>query len=129
MPEHPPLHPMHRIKHTHKPYLGLETPSNGRPHVVNRNDDISLDADAQRENHLSLLDPVFSGEYPADLADRMWLNLLRCQHFKQPIPHPLVLLRGAEDLCLADEDVAERTTAAALLVEAGDGTHGEGFDH
>lgn len=45
------------------------------------------------------------------------------------LPHPLVLLRGGEDLCLADEDVAEGTAAAALLVEAGDGAHGERFDH
>lgn len=45
------------------------------------------------------------------------------------LPHPLVLLCRAEDLGLADEDVAEGTTAAALLVEAGDGTHGEGLDH
>lgn len=42
-------------------YLGLQTPPDGRPHVVNRNNHISLGADAQREKHLSLLDPVFSG--------------------------------------------------------------------
>lgn len=74
----------HAQNKAHRLYLGLETPSNGRPHVVNRNNDISLDADAQRENHLSLLDPVFSGEYSSDLADRMRLNSLRCQHFKPP---------------------------------------------
>lgn len=50
-------------------------------------------------------------------------------HILTSPPHPLVLLCGGEDLCLADEDVAERTAAAALLIEAGDGTHGEGFDH
>lgn len=48
--------------------------------------------------------------------------------FSSP-PHPLVLLCSAEDLCLSDEDVTEGPTAAALLVEAGDRTHGEGLDH
>lgn len=43
-------------------------------------------------------------------------------------PHLLVLLRGGEDLGLSDEDVAEGPAAAALLVEAGDGAHGQGLD-
>lgn len=60
-------------------YLGLQTPSNGRPHVVNRKNHISLDADTQRKQHLSLLNPVFSGENSADLSDRMCLNLLGFQ--------------------------------------------------
>lgn len=42
-------------------YLGLKTPSNGRPHMVDRNDDVSLHAHAQLENYLTLLDPVLSG--------------------------------------------------------------------
>ncbi len=45
------------------------------------------------------------------------------------LPHSLILLCSCEDLCLSDEDVAEGPTAATLLVEAGDRTHGEGFDH
>lgn len=42
-------------------YLGLKTPSNGRPHVVDWNDDVSLHTHAQLENYLTLLDPVLSG--------------------------------------------------------------------
>lgn len=45
------------------------------------------------------------------------------------LPHPLILLRGGEDLCFPDEDVTEGPTAATLLVEAGDRAHGEGLDH
>lgn len=74
-------HPQNK---SHKLHLGLQTPSNGRPHVVNGNNNVSLHAHAQRENNLSLLDPVFPGEHSVDLADRMWLNLLWCQHFNQP---------------------------------------------
>lgn len=74
-------HPQNK---SHKLHLGLQTPSNGRPHVVNGNNNVPLHAHAQRENHLTLLDPVFSGEHSVDFADRMWLNLLRCQHFNQP---------------------------------------------
>lgn len=43
-------------------------------------------------------------------------------------PHPLVLLCGGEDLGLSDEDVAEGPAAAALLVEARYGAHGQGLD-
>lgn len=46
----------------HEVYLGLQTSSNGRPHVVDGNDDVALHAHAQRENYLALLDPVFSGD-------------------------------------------------------------------
>lgn len=42
-------------------------------------------------------------------------------------PHPLILLCSGEDLRLTDEDVTERPTATALLVEAGDWGHGEGL--
>lgn len=45
------------------------------------------------------------------------------------LPHPLVLLCSGEDLCLTDEDVAEWSTAATLLIEAGDRTDGKGLDH
>lgn len=65
-------------------YLGLQTPSNGRPHVVNGKNHISLDADAQRKQHLSLLDPVFSGENSAELSDRMCLNRLGFQPARAP---------------------------------------------
>lgn len=44
------------------------------------------------------------------------------------LPHPLVLLCGGEDLGLSDEDVAEGSAAAALLVEAGHRAHGQGLD-
>lgn len=74
----------HSQNKSHKLYLGLETPSNGRPHVVNRNSDVSLHTHAKRENHLTLLDPVFSGEHSVDLTDGMWPNLLQCPHFNQP---------------------------------------------
>lgn len=43
-------------------YLGLQTPPDGRPHVVDGNHNVSLHAHAQRENHLPLLDSVFSGD-------------------------------------------------------------------
>lgn len=43
-------------------------------------------------------------------------------------PHPLVLLRGGEDLGLSDKDVAEGPAAATLLVEAGHGAHGQSLD-
>lgn len=76
-----PTHPQNK---SHQLYLGLETPSNGRPHVVNRNSDVSLHAHSQRENHLTLLDPVFSGEHSVDWADEMWPHLLQCPHFNQP---------------------------------------------
>ena len=47
----------------------------------------------------------------------------------ESLPHPLILLRRGEDLCLSDEDVTEGPAAATLLVEAGDRAHGEGLDH
>lgn len=37
-------------------------------------------------------------------------------------------MRGREDLGVADEDVAEGPAAGALLVEAGNGSHGDAFD-
>lgn len=41
--------------------LGLQTSSDRRPHVVDRNHHISLHTNAQREIHLSFLEPVLSG--------------------------------------------------------------------
>lgn len=43
-------------------HLGLQTPPNGGPHVVDGNHHVSLHADTQWENHLPLLDPVFPGD-------------------------------------------------------------------
>lgn len=43
-------------------HLGLQTPPDGRPHVVDGNHHVSMHAHTQRENHLPLLDPVFSGD-------------------------------------------------------------------
>ena len=45
------------------------------------------------------------------------------------VPHPLIVLRRAEDPGLSDEDVAEGPAATALLVEAGHGAHGQSLDH
>lgn len=42
-------------------HLGLQTSSNSRPHVEDRNHHISLHAHTQRDHHLPLLDPVLSG--------------------------------------------------------------------
>lgn len=42
-------------------YLGLQTPSDGRPHMVDWNHNISLHTHTQRENHLPFLDSVLSG--------------------------------------------------------------------
>lgn len=41
--------------------LGLQTSSDRRPHVVDRNHHISLHTNAQRKSHLSFLEPVLSG--------------------------------------------------------------------
>lgn len=116
----------------HEVYLGLQTSSNGRPHVVDGNNDVTLHAHTQRENYLALLDPVFSGDCVKNVvilaATRFHDRQSKNVNILVP-PHPLILLCSSEDLRLADEDVAEWPTAAALLVEAGDGTHGEGFDH
>lgn len=45
------------------------------------------------------------------------------------VPHPLVFHSSREDLGFTNEDVAEGPTAAALFVEARDGTYSEGLDH
>ena len=45
------------------------------------------------------------------------------------VPHPLIVLRCAEDPGLSDKDVTEGPAAAALLVEAGHGAHCQGLDH
>lgn len=118
-------------------YLGLKTPSNGRPHVVDWNDDVSLHTHAQLENYLTLLDPVLSGHAVGGRQNvdvTLTVSDMNARSFATTwstvtLPHPLVLLRRGEDLCLSEEDVAEGPTAAALLVEAGNRSYGEALDH
>lgn len=45
------------------------------------------------------------------------------------VPHPLILLSCGEDLRLAEQDVAKRSTATPLFVEARYGIHCDSFDY
>lgn len=137
-------------------YFGLQSSPDGRPHVVDWNNDVSLHTHTQRENHFTLLNPVLSGMFVKEKqkksiiikdtlrkkTEEWWEKSMVCfrpfhRTFKhiicpsneKPVPHPLVLLCSAEDLRLPNEDVAEGPTAAALLVETGDRSNGETLDH
>lgn len=117
--------------------LGLQTSSDRRPHVVDRNHHISLHTNAQRESHLSFLEPVLSGgsqerqgcikEVTVVIGELKWIFFVRNEWWSTP--HSLIVLRRGEDLCLSNEDVAKGPTAAALLVEAGHWAHRQGLDH
>lgn len=133
----------------HEVYLGLQTPSNSRPHVVDWNNNVALHTHTQRENYLPLLDPVFSGHaghgggrnlditchkiisfsWYENVCRYMLISLCLGDLNILILPHPLIILGSGKDLCLSNEDVTEGPTAATLLVEAGDGTYGEGLDH